>query len=98
MDWRITPKGTAALAAACFAWLQAGPWSGAYVRAEEPAPILTECYEYGQPIFSSPVASIGEFDAAAYGVTLHQVIDMPEDNAVLYQFAPRDIMCVVLDE
>lgn len=69
----------------------------ASASADEP-PVLTECFEGDQVIFTSAVGDIDEFDAEAYEVTLHQTIPLTEDNAVVYQFTPRDIMCVVISE
>ena len=63
--------------------------------AEDSAFHALECYEDGAIVFTSDVANIAEFDAQSFGVTLSQTISLPEKNAEVYQFIPRDITCFV---
>jgi len=60
--------------------------------------VRTECYEAGEIIYVSPIADVELFNAEAYDVTLHQTIPLPAHNAVFYQFSPRDIYCLVVNE
>ncbi|MEQ8750290.1 MAG: hypothetical protein RIC52_10980 [Amphiplicatus sp.] len=64
--------------------------------AEGDAFRVLECYEDGEIIFASDIANIAEFDAPSFGVTLSQTISLPEKNADVYQFIPRDITCFVV--